>query len=372
MVKVSDHVKFNIFSFVSSFARALIEIFISLYLFKNGFTVRQIVAFYFFVNIFAMPLSYYFVKLGEKTKYIYVMIIGLIGFIVIQLVLRNVIFANWYLILIAFLYSVYRRGYWVARRFYITKIMPDHKSSGYFSIVSVLGQVSSILAGYVGSVVLNNLDFSVLTIISSVLLFSSIIPLCGIKYKKTNKKINLRKALKKYKKTNYLAFSMFELNNILSFIFPVYIAIYVENSYTLAGNLNAISNVAIILFILIYGKMINRDNNYVFFNVFLLLVCSALKLFVTSYFILAVYFIEGIVSKTATQSVNKIYFESRGKMDLTHYNLIYQLLECFVRALVCLPLLFMNDIKMMIILVIVVMFILLVLYTICNKQTIKR
>ena len=85
--------------------------------------------------MFAVPLSYVFVKLGEKTRYIYIMIIGLIAFVIVQLLLRNVINSNYYLILLAFVYSVYRRGYWVARRLYITEIMPTSKTSGLFSIV---------------------------------------------------------------------------------------------------------------------------------------------------------------------------------------------------------------------------------------------
>lgn len=71
MIKLNEQIEFNIFSFLSTFARSLIEIFISLYLFKNGISFHNIILFYFFVNMFAVPLSYVFVKLGEKTKYIY-------------------------------------------------------------------------------------------------------------------------------------------------------------------------------------------------------------------------------------------------------------------------------------------------------------
>ena len=74
MIKTNEQIRFNIFSFISTFARSLIEIFISLYLFKNGFALTEVVFFYFLVNLFAVPLSYFFSRIGEKTKYIYVMI----------------------------------------------------------------------------------------------------------------------------------------------------------------------------------------------------------------------------------------------------------------------------------------------------------
>lgn len=370
MIKLNEQIEFNIFSFLSTFARSLIEIFISLYLFKNGISFHNIILFYFFVNMFAVPLSYVFVKLGEKTKYIYIMIIGLIAFVIVQLLLRNVINSNYYLILLAFVYSVYRRGYWVARRLYITEIMPTNKTSGLFSIVLVLSQLASIVAGCVGSIILNNVGIVTLTIISSTLLFLSVIPLLGIKHNNVSKDIKLKESIKKYNKNNYLVFSFYELNNLLTFIFPIYIALHVENSYFLAGNLNAISNIAIILFIMIYGKVLDKNKNYIATSTILVLLCAILKFNIKSYYILAIYFVEGIVTKMQSQSVNKIYFENRGDMDLTHYNLIYQIMECFVRALVTFPLLFIDDIRIMIIFVICVISSLLIIYmfNIKNKK----
>ena len=370
MIKLNEQIEFNIFSFLSTFARSLIEIFISLYLFKNGISFHNIILFYFFVNMFAVPLSYVFVKLGEKTKYIYIMIIGLIAFVIVQLLLRNVINSNYYLILLAFVYSVYRRGYWVARRLYITEIMPTNKTSGLFSIVLVLSQLASIVAGCVGSIILNNVGIVTLTIISSTLLFLSVIPLLGIKHNNVSKDIKLKESIKKYNKNNYLVFSFYELNNLLTFIFPIYIALHVENSYFLAGNLNAISNIAIILFIMIYGKVLDKNKNYIATSTILVLLCAILKFNIKSYYILAIYFVEGIVTKMQSQSVNKIYFENRGDMDLTHYNLIYQIMECFVRALVTFPLLFIDDIRIMIIFVICVIFSLLIIdmFNIKNKK----
>lgn len=370
MIKLNEQIEFNIFSFLSTFARSLIEIFISLYLFKNGISLHNIILFYFCVNMFAVPLSYVFVKLGEKTKYIYIMIIGLIAFVIVQLLLRNVINSNYYLILLAFVYSVYRRGYWVARRLYITEIMPTNKTSGLFSIVLVLSQLASIVAGCVGSIILNNVGIVTLTIISSTLLFLSVIPLLGIKHNNVSKDIKLKESIKKYNKNNYLVFSFYELNNLLTFIFPIYVALHVENSYFLVGNLNVISNIAIILFIMIYGKVLDKNKNYIVISTMLVLLCTILKFNIKSYYILAIYFVEGIVTKMQSQSVNKIYFENRGDMDLTHYNLIYQIMECLVRALVTFPLLFIDDIRIMIIFVICVISSLLIIYmfNIKNKK----
>ena len=122
----NNFINFNIFSFLSTFVRSLIEIFISLYLFKKGFSIKSIILFYFVANLLAIPIAYIYAKIGEKTKYSYIMIFGYISFIVLQIILRHTVISNYYILLIAFMYSLYRRGYWVSRRFYITNVMPKY------------------------------------------------------------------------------------------------------------------------------------------------------------------------------------------------------------------------------------------------------
>lgn len=359
--------KFNIFSFISTFARSLIEIFIYLYLYKNGFSIKQILLFYFLENFFAIFLSYIFVKIGEKYKYFIIMYIGIISFIVLQIILNNVINSIFYIFLISFLYSIYRRGYWVSRRFYITNIIPKKDSSETFSVVLILAQISSIVAGYLGAIILDNFSILSLTIISSLLLLISVIPLIGIKHINTNKKIELIKNVKKYDKRNFLAFSLYEINNVLTFLFPIYIAIYIQNSYVMAGSINAISNVAVLIFIFVYGKIIKKRNYFILSSMLFIFMCI-IKLFLYNYLILVIYFFEGIVKLMQNQSVNKIYFENRNGIDLTHYNLIYQLLESTVRVIVVLPLFFMNDIRMMILFVLIVISVELFIYSRLNKN----
>lgn len=371
MKKNDNFLYFNIFNFISTFVRALIEIFISLYLFKNGFSIKSVILFYFLANLFAIPIAYIYASIGEKTKYSYIMAVGYISFIILQLLLRNIVLSDLYILLIAIIYSLYRRGYWISRRFYISHIIPKRKSSFIYSIIMVSIQVAKILSGYIGSYLLSSADISTLIVISVILLSLSLIPLSKIKYENKPVKIELRKNLKKYRIDSLLAFSFFELDDLLSYLFPIYIALYVNNSYQLAGNLNAISNVAIIIFILIYGKIINNRKNYLILSTVLVLVCVFLKLSINSYLIVIVYFIEGLVLKMQNQSNNKIYFENNNGMDITHYSLLYQIIECLMRAVVSFLLLFIFDVRLMIVFVSLIILVLLVLYVIVTKKLIR-
>lgn len=361
-----ERIKFNTFSFISTFARTIIETFISLFLFKNGFSIKEILFFYFLENFFAIFLSYLFVLIGEKAKYTIVMYIGIIGFIAFQVSLNFVDHSLCYIVLLALLYSIFRRGYWLARRFYITNVIPQTNSSSIFSYTLILSQVASILAGYCGAIFLDKFTVLPLTIISSVLLFIGAIPLVRIKYKKTSTKINLIKNLKKYDKRNILAFSFYELNNLVTFLFPIYIAMYIQNSYTLAGSINAISKLSVIIFIFIYGKILNKKNHFVL-STFLVVLLYLSKLFILNYYILIIYFVEGFATVMQTQSNNKIYFENRNSVDVTHCNLIYNILESIIRSMVVIPLFFITNLRIMILVVIGIISILLLIYSLIKK-----
>ncbi len=367
--KVDDNNrKFNIFNFLSTFSKCLIEIFISLYLFKNGFDIKHILLFYILENFFAIFISYFYVKIGEKYSYSVPISIGIVSFIGLQVLLNKYICNTFsYLLLISIVYSMYRRGYWVSRRFYITTIMPKRASSERFSIVTIVAQLASILSGYIGSYLLDSLNMGLLTMISAIVLLISIIPLIDIDYDNTNTKIELIKNLKKYDIRNFLAFSIFELDNLLEFIFPIYIAIYIKNSYMMAGTINAVSNISIIIFIFIYGKIIKKKN-YFIISTILFILLSFSKLFITSYLILFIYFFDGIVKKMQNQSLNKIYFENHKEIDNANYNLIYQILESVIRLIVAAPLLLFNDIKYMIIFVLIVILIELIIYIRMKKN----
>lgn len=350
---MNNRLKFNVFLFVSTFARALIEVFVSLFLFKNGFPVESILLFYLLENTFAIFISYFFVRIGEKCGYALVMYMGVLSFIVLQFALNNITHSTVFIVIISLLYSLYRRGYWVARRYYVTEVMPQKNTSGPFSIMMVVSEIASILAGFLGGALLEGLNTPLLTTLSSVLLFLSVTPLLKVKKATKYTKIELIKNLKKYDKRNYLAFSLFEINNLLAFLFPIFITIYVENTYVMAGAINALNGLAIIAFILIYGRIIKNRDYYVISTILFVLICF-FKLFVLNYYILIVCFIEGFIKKMQEQSVGKIYFENRNNMDLTHYNLIYQIIEALARMIVVVPLFFMNNIRTMIVFVLII------------------
>lgn len=359
---------FNVFLFISTFARTLVETFIALFLFKSGVSMELIIGFYVFENVSALLVSYIFVRIGEAYNYTVPLCVGVVGFVAFQFMLGNLENTFLYIALAAFLYAVYRRGYWVARRYYVTEIMPRRESSGPYSIMVVVVEIASIVAGILGGLWLDNSNVVTLWVVSSVLLIISAIPLLRIKGKGSGVKIQLIKNLKRYKMENYLAFSLYELNNAVTFFFPVYIFLYVQGNYTLTGIASALSSLATILFVLFYGKIIRKRNHFVLSSALFAVVC-VVRLFVVDYWFLVICFVAGLLKRAQQQSLGKIYFENRMGMDVTHYSLIYQLVESFARIIVVAPLFLVSDIRVVIGVVLVAILIELVLYTVLKKKS---
>ena len=364
----SGLVRFNAFLFVSTFARSLIEIFVALYFFKNGFQLQSIVLFYLLENIYAVFLTYIFVRLGEKLRYSIVLYIGVAAFIVFQLMLNSPVDSLWYIVLSSFLYTVYRRGYWTARRNYATNIMPSKNSSGQFSITMVVTELASIFAGLLGGLVLDNFDSLTMTILASALLVLSVVPLFGMerKHAKNKTKIQLCKNLKKFNKLNVLAFSVYEITHLLTFFFPVFIALYIGNTYSMTGSMSAISSISVFVLVLSYGQLIKKKNFFIL-SVLLFIAINCVKLVPIDYVFAVASFVCGIISRMFTQSTNKIYYESRNGMDPANYSLVYLFVESVARTIVSVPLLFIGDVRIMLIYVLAVMAVGLFLYMILRK-----
>ena len=102
---------FNSYVFISTFARSLIEIFVGTILFKAGFTLKEVILYYVFINIFSFILDFPYLYIAKKHSNRVLSIIGIVSFLSLQLALNFVHVTYWYLLLLSFLFASYRRGY---------------------------------------------------------------------------------------------------------------------------------------------------------------------------------------------------------------------------------------------------------------------
>ena len=214
--------KFNVFVFLSSFARSLIEVFIPLYLYKKGMNFEQILYFYLLIFTFSIFISYIILKIANKIGYKYFMFVCAISFVFTFYFLNIISITNMCLILLALSYTIYRRSYWMVKRYYSIKYSVKRNSGKSSAMITISTQLAGMLSTIIGGLFLDNEQFLVLAFVSLIILFASIIPLFMIKEKKEEKTkpSKYKDILKQIPKQNYFVLFLYESLFFINLLFP--------------------------------------------------------------------------------------------------------------------------------------------------------
>lgn len=343
--------KFELYVFLSTFSRNLIEVFIPVILYEFGFELKEVIFYFFISNVFSLLLSYPCVMIARKFSNKLLTIIGIAGFVGTQMMLMNIQFGTWYLVLIGFLYALYRRGYWISRRYYNLKVMEKEKIASTFSVISIVNHLGVIVASYIGALMLDFVDVKTVTIISISIFVASLIPLAlmKFKYEVSNEKLDVKSIVKEIPKRNLYLFGSYELLNVVKFLFALYLFIYVKDTYTTVGIYTLITNLSVLAFSYLYGKKIDNAKNFLKLSIVLTVVTYVCKANATGIILVIISFFEGIFTKMHEISISKEFYVLSKKFEYSSYNLLYEYIQNSVRSIALFILYIFNvDLKIMI------------------------
>ena len=348
--------KFSLYVFLSTFARNLIEVFVPIILYKFGFSLKEVILYYLLVNVFSLILSYPCICISNKYNNKLLAIIGIVAFSLLQLLLNFIYKSYLYIIIISFVYALYRRGYWISRRFYNLRVIRKDNVSFVYSLISIINHIGVITSTYIGSIFLDFTSVRILTIISFLLFSISLIPLYLFNFEHIEKSVELEflKTFNAIPKNNIFLFGSYELLNVIKFLFALYLFIYVKDNYQTVGILNLFTNISTILFAYFYGKKINKNKNFLHLSILFVVVVYCFKLNPASYVLVIISFLEGIVTKMYEISVQKEFYLLSKHFDYQNYNLVYEIVQNFFRAAVVTVLyFFVNDLRLMLVIVLI-------------------
>lgn len=344
---------FNIYVFISTFARSLIETFIPLLLFEFGYSLKEVIFYFLLYNFIELIISYPLVYLATKKGNKVLAVFGILGFIFMQIMINKMYYGLSYLLIIATLYAVYRAGYWLSRRYFNFKVIQKKNISASYSFVTIVNQLALVFAGYIGSLFLDYVGTNVLTVISIIIYAISIVPLFCFKFEhdntNTDVKLHLLKTMKEVSFNNLYIFGSYEILNVLKFFFVLYLFIYVKDTYQTVGLFNLITNLSIVLFAFYYGKKTNGDKNYLKLSIFLIGIIYIIKANVIAIGLVIISLLEGIALKMYEISMNKELYTLSKKFEYNNYNLMYEILCKLFRFFVLLICyIFVDNLKVMI------------------------
>ena len=348
----SNQKKFGIYVFFSTFSRNLIEVFIPVILYKYGFSLKEILLYYLLANVISLIISYTFVQISKKYSNKMLAILGIVAFVVLQISLNFITQSYKYIFLIATFFAIYRRGYWISRRYYNLNVVQDKNIATTYSIISIINQLGIIFSAYLGSIILDYINLKLLTIFAILLFLASTIPLflLDFKHEINNKKIQLLETFKSISKSDIYLFGSYELINVIKFLIPLYLFICVKNTYQTIGIVNLITNLALIIFTYLFGRKLDKSkNSYLKISIILVILTYIFKVNSLGYVLLTVSFIEGITLKMYELSINKKFYTLSKNFEYTNYNLMYEITQNSFRSIVTLILYLSNfELKTMI------------------------
>lgn len=293
---MSNLKKYNIFTFVTTFAKLLIEVFIPLILYNMNFTIKEIILFLIIKHALCtifLPITKLVIKKKSTT---FLMIISSILFTLSYIYLNFLTKNLFKLLIFTTLLSMYLTFYWVGRHTYALSIIEDKKATDNVSLYTIFTILGGLFSTYIGSILIEKTSYLFLSIIVLFLMLISIIPLTKIKSKKETNEIKLINIITSFPKRNYIFTFLDQLRFVLVTIFPLYIYLNINKSYEYIGIINIVSGLGSIIYIYILKKLMDKNkSDYLSSYLLYLAITYTLKLLTKNNIIfLIIVFFEGI------------------------------------------------------------------------------
>lgn len=332
---MSDLKKYNIFIFITSFAKLLVEIFIPLILYNMSFTIKEIILFlilkYSFCLLF-IPVGYF---IGKKYSVSTLMILSSIIFSITYIYLSQINKNLTSLIILSILYSSYLMFYWLGRHMYGLSIIEDKKTTDNVSLYNIFTILGGLFSPFIGSYIIEKTNTLTLSTIVLVLMIISIIPLTKIKKIKLNPNTQIKHIIKSFPKTNYIFNTLDQLRYILYTVLPLWIYINIKSKYSYIGILNIITGLGSIIYIYLLSKKMDKNKkDYLSLSLLIMGIIYLLKIIITSnlaYLIITLF--EGITKSILDTITLRNTYVYQKNYCITSYIIFTEIINNIARTL---------------------------------------
>ena len=228
----------------------------------------------------------------------------------------------------------------MSRRYYTLQVIDKKNTSKEYSFVSILNQLALLLSSYAGSLLLEYININIITYISIMLLLVGLYCVYKMDFEYETVRVTPISSI--------ITIGCYELQNVITFLLPLYIVIYVKNTYTAVGIINLLAQLATIVFLYGYGLLINKDKNYLKFSIVFLLVFKVLQVNTYGIVLFIITFISGLATKMYEQSFNKELLLLSKNYEFHNFNLLYECTQNIFRIVtVAILFFFISDVKIM-------------------------
>lgn len=303
---MSNLKKFNVFIFITSFAKGLIEVFIPLILYDKGFTIKEILLFliikHALCTILSIPTKFY-----KESSCSFLIITSSLFFSATYIYLNFLKDNTTSLITLAVLSSLYTSLYWTVRHVYALRIIENKKATDNTSSYQIFTLIGILISTFIGAEIIEHLGYLILSIIVLVIMNLSIFPLLKIKTNETKKPEKMKEIASSYPIKNIIFTFVDQYRNIAIYLFPLYVYLYIKRKFTYLGIVNIICGISSIIYIYYLAKKMDKNKkDYLKLSSILLALTFLIKLNIKgSIIFLIVVFFEGIFKSSLDTIVQR-------------------------------------------------------------------
>lgn len=348
---MSNIKRYNIFILLSTLARNIVEIFSSVLLYKMGYSLKEILLFYSIVYLIGAIISTIVIYLTKIVKPKYILILSSIIFSgsFYYMSIMSKTFIN--LIIFSIIYGMGAYTYHTIRHYYAIKSMNNHERKEIGSILiytNIAMVISSILGTYVEAK-LSRLILAIMVIVISIL---AIIPIFKYEDKINDKEVKIDKI----EKNKFLFFVCEQAKIINLSLQPLYLFLFVNNTISYVGIFNIVMGISSCIFIYFFVRKVDDKKCFKYLNI-LFCIILILKLNISNkYLVLVIALFEGLGIKIFEIVSSENIYNIKSTTNIKGYLLIVEIIFCLVRSIMCLMGYFINNIKIILYLTIIFIF----------------
>jgi hypothetical protein len=346
-----DNIKrYNIFIFLGTFSRNLIEVFIPIILYNKGISIQYIFFFLLINYSFSFLLNFPLAYISKIITFRWLIILSSISVAISYYYLFLFPITLPILVLITFTHVINAHTYWLSRHYYALKVLPHNSIGPQIGNIVIFSQAAIIPASYIGALLISNLNIEYVLTIVILMYLVTIIPL--YKIRTTRDDITLYNGIEDIFKTiprrSLYFFILAQFRFISKYLFPLYIFIYVRSTYEFIGIFNAMIGIASMVFVYIFARKMDKNkDDYLVLSGLISTIVWLLKLNVfLPIYMLIIGFIEGLVEKMYETSFNRNMYALGKQYNGISYSALVEGLQQLSRVLIMIiVIVFIKDIR---------------------------
>ena len=320
--------KYNIFILISTIARNIIEVFSSVFLYKLGYSINDIMLFYFLLYLIAAFTNVISIYLINKINYKYILVISSLIYSYAFYFLNNMNPNLSSLVIFSVLLGLGSYSYHSLRHYMAMKVI-SQESRIYIGNILIFTYLAYMISSYIGAFISNRFGLIYVVIIIFILSLLGIIPLITLNNITNRERIQLNNIrLSKYK----LLFFIFEQFKVMFLILqPLYLYLYVEKNMEYIGIFNIVMGLSSIIFVYFFVRKI-KVNKYFWLLNMLFCIILILKInIINNFFMLIIALLEGLFSRMyEVVSTENLYEIKEG--NVSSYLIIVELIFCITNS----------------------------------------